>query len=65
VTLNGREAKPAARVLVGDLVGLSVGTHRLVVKVLRLPEGRPSPEPAYEVVEEQQLPGAWSPDGGG
>ncbi len=59
VTLNGQHAKPAAEVRTGDLVGVNFGSRRLVVKVLRLPEGRPSPEAPYEVVEDQRTPDAW------
>ncbi len=59
VTLNGRMAKPAAEVEVGDLVGVNFGPRQLVVKVLRLPEGRPSPDPPYEVVEDRRTPEAW------
>ncbi len=59
VTLNGRMAKPAAEVEVGDMVGVNFGPRQLVVKVLRLPEGRPSPEPSYEIVEDRRTPEAW------
>lgn len=59
VTLNGGQAKPAAEVKVGDIVGLSFGTHRLVVKVLRLPAVRPSAEPAFAVVEDQRTVESW------
>lgn len=61
VTLNGRRAKPAAEVNPGDLVGLSFGTRRIVVKVLRLPSGRPDPERAFEVVEDRRTAEAWWP----
>lgn len=59
VTLNGRKAKPAAKVEPGDLVGLTHGTRRLVVKVLRLPSGRMGPEPAFEVVEDTRTAEEW------
>lgn len=59
VTLNGRKAKPAADVEPGDLVGLELGSRHLTIKVLRLPEGRPSSEPVYETVESRKTPGAW------
>ncbi|MGQ0571343.1 MAG: RNA-binding S4 domain-containing protein [Armatimonadota bacterium] len=59
VTLNGGQAKPAAEVKVGDVVGLSFGAHRLVVKVLRLPVGRPSAEPVFAVVEDQRTVETW------
>jgi ribosomal 50S subunit-recycling heat shock protein len=59
VTLNGRKAKPAAEVHAGDLVGVNFGARRLVVKVARLPEGRPSPEAPYEIVEDRRASEAW------
>ncbi len=59
VTLNGRPAKPAAEVKTGDQVGVDFGTRQIVVKVLRLPEGRPSPEPVYEIVEDRRSTEAW------
>jgi ribosomal 50S subunit-recycling heat shock protein len=59
VTLNGHKAKPAAEVRAGDLLGVNFGTRRMIVKVLRLPEGRPSPDALYEIVEDQRMPDAW------
>ncbi|MDR7484612.1 MAG: RNA-binding S4 domain-containing protein [Armatimonadota bacterium] len=59
VTLNGRQAKPAAEVEEGDLIGVHFGTRRTVVKVRRLPTGRPSTEPVYEVVEDRREPDTW------
>ncbi len=59
VTLGGVRAKPAAAVEVGDLVGVNFGPRRIVVKILRLPEGRPSQEPAYEIVEDVRNRDAW------
>ncbi len=59
VTLDGRPAKPAAEVKIGDQVGIDFGTRRIVVKVLHLPEGRPSPDPAYEIVEDRRSTDAW------
>jgi ribosomal 50S subunit-recycling heat shock protein len=59
VTLNGQRAKPAVDVRTGDLVGVNFGTRRLVVKVLRLPEGRPSPEAPFEIVEDQRTSDTW------
>lgn len=56
VTLNGRRAKPAAGVGVGDLVEVHIGARRLTVKVLRLPAGRRSAEPLVEVVEDRREP---------
>ncbi|MCL6554253.1 MAG: RNA-binding S4 domain-containing protein [Firmicutes bacterium] len=59
VTLNGRQAKPAAAVGVGDLVEVRIGVRRLTVRVLRLPAGRPSAEPLVEVVEDRREPQPW------
>ncbi len=59
VTVNGSRAKPAAEVAPGDRIGVNFGPRRLVVKILRLPEGRPSPEASYEIVEDQRTPDAW------
>ncbi|MGH2359233.1 MAG: RNA-binding S4 domain-containing protein [bacterium] len=59
ITLNGRRAKAAAEVQVGDLVGVDFGTRHIVSKVLRIPEGRPSPEPVYRVVEDRRSAEAW------
>ncbi len=59
VTLNGHKAKPAAEVRSGDLVGVNFGGRRLLVKVVRLPEGRRSPEAPYEIVEDQRTVDAW------
>ena len=59
VTLNGLRAKPAADTKIGDLIGVTFGARRLVVKVLRLPEGRPSPAAPFEVVEDTRTPEAW------
>ncbi len=59
VTLNGQRAKPGAEVAPGDHLGVNFGPRRLVVKILRLPEGRPAPGAPYEVVEDQRTPDAW------
>lgn len=59
VTLNGHKAKPAAEVGAGDLLGVNFGPRRMIVKVLRLPQGRPSPEAPYEIVEDHRTPDAW------
>jgi len=59
VTLNGKKAKPAAEVRVGDLVGLTLGTRRLVVKVRHLPTGRPSADVPVEVLEDRREPDRW------
>jgi ribosomal 50S subunit-recycling heat shock protein len=56
VSLNGHRAKAAAEVRVGDLVGVRFGARTLTARVLRLPEGRPSPTPAYEVVRDTPDP---------
>lgn len=59
VTLNGRRAKPAAEIEAGDLVEVNFGPRQLLVKVLRLPEGRPSLDLPYEVVQDRRTPEAW------
>jgi ribosomal 50S subunit-recycling heat shock protein len=59
ITLNGRRAKAAAEVKVDDLVGVDFGARQIVAKVLRIPEGRPSPDPVYRVVEDRRSPEAW------
>lgn len=38
VTVNGKEAKPAHPVKVGDIIGLSLGNRTLRVEVLAVPE---------------------------
>ncbi|MGH2361249.1 MAG: RNA-binding S4 domain-containing protein [bacterium] len=59
ITLNGKRAKAAAEVKVGDLIGVDFVTRQIVAKVLRIPEGRPSPEPVYQVVEDRRPAEAW------
>ena len=59
VTVNGHRAKPAAEVGPGDQVGVNFGPRRITIKILRLPEARPSPEAPYEIVEDQRTPEAW------
>jgi ribosomal 50S subunit-recycling heat shock protein len=59
VTLNGHRAKPSADVEVGDLLGLNFGTRRLAAKVLRIPQGRPAPDPIVEIVEDQRVQDTW------
>ncbi len=59
VTLNGTKAKPAVEVRVGDLVRLNFGMRQLVVRVLRLPTGRPSADSPVEVVEDRRTPDDW------
>ena len=38
VTVNGKEAKPAHQIKVGDVIGLSLGARTLRVEVLAVPE---------------------------
>jgi len=59
VTLNGKNAKPAAEVHVGDLIGLTLGTRRLVVRVHSLPTGRPSADAPVEILEDRREPDRW------
>jgi ribosomal 50S subunit-recycling heat shock protein len=59
VTLNGQRAKPAADVRVGDSLGLNFGTRRVVVRVKRIPERRPSPEPIVEILEDRRIEETW------
>jgi ribosomal 50S subunit-recycling heat shock protein len=59
IMLNGRRAKAAAEVKIGDSIGVDFGTRHIVAKVLRIPEGRPAPEPVYEVVEDRRSAEAW------
>lgn len=59
VLVNGRAGKPAAAVRPGDVVDVNFGGRRLVVRVLRLPEGRPSAEPVYEVAEDRRVAEGW------
>ncbi len=59
ITLNGRRAKAAAEVKIDDLIGVDFGTRQIVARVLRIPEGRPSPEPVYQVVEDRRSAEAW------
>lgn len=54
ITLNGLRAKPAANTKIGDLISVTLSTRRLVVRVRRLPEGRLSPEPPFEVIEDRR-----------
>lgn len=46
VRLNGTPAKPAAPVKTGDVITIAFGEHRLVAKVLSIPE-RASPSKEY------------------
>ncbi len=59
VTLNGLRAKPAADTKIGDLVGVNFGARRLVIRITRLPEGRPLPDPPFKVVEDRRTPEEW------
>jgi ribosomal 50S subunit-recycling heat shock protein len=62
VSLNGQRAKPAAEVRVGDVIGVRFGERTLTTRVLRLPEGRPSPDPAYDVIEDRRSPQGDEPE---
>ena len=55
VSLNGNRAKPAAEVHVGDVIGVRFGQRTLTARVLRLPAGRPSPDPAYDVIDDRRV----------
>jgi ribosomal 50S subunit-recycling heat shock protein len=59
VTLNGRKAKPAAEVRVGDLISLTLGPRRLVARVWHLPTRRPSTEEPVQVLEDVRDQEAW------
>lgn len=59
VTLNGVRAKSAAAAKIGDMIGVDFGPRTLVVRVTRVPEGRASPEPVFEVVEDRRTAEAW------
>ncbi len=54
ITLNGLLAKPAAATRIGDLIGVNLGSRRLVVRITRLPEGRPSAEASFDVIEDHR-----------
>lgn len=54
VTVNAHRAKPSVEVEVGDVVGVTFGTHTVTIKVLRIPAGRPSPDAAYEVIDDRR-----------
>jgi ribosomal 50S subunit-recycling heat shock protein len=58
VTVNGRAARPAAPVHAGDVLGVTLGARRLVVRVLRVPDG-PAAEPVYQVLEDQRARDVW------
>jgi ribosomal 50S subunit-recycling heat shock protein len=53
VMVNGKKAKAAAEVAVGDLIGLTLGNRRLVVRVRHLPSGRPLADKPIEVVSDE------------
>ncbi|MDR7481680.1 MAG: RNA-binding S4 domain-containing protein [Armatimonadota bacterium] len=59
VTLNGRPVKAASPVHVGDVLGVAFGARRLAVRVLQVPEGRPTAQPAYEVLDDRRMPDVW------
>lgn len=54
VSVNGTPAKPAVEVRVGDVVVVRFGQRTLTTRVLRVPQGRPSPDPAYDVIEDRR-----------
>ncbi len=59
VQINGRPAKAAAKIKVGDTLILSFGNKVLHVKVLVVPTKAPSIQAAdtlYEILEEKWLP---------
>ena len=58
VTVNGRPAKAAAPVRAGDVLGIVLGTRRLVVRVVQVPE-RPAAGPTYEVLEDERIADVW------
>lgn len=54
VSVNGRVAKPAHDVKIGDVIEIRFGSHALVIRVLNLNEKARKEESSdmYEVVEE-------------
>ena len=59
VTHNGHRAKPAADVRSGDVLSVNFGMRRIAVRVLRVPEGRPSTDPIVEVLEDERVQESW------
>ena len=57
VLVNGKVAKPATRLKVGDLITVEFGTRRLVVKVLELNEHvlKNDSHMLYEIISEEKI----------
>lgn len=58
ITINGRPAKSAREVAVGDMIHLSLGRRRLEVEVLEVPSGTVPQERArelYRILREEFL----------
>ncbi|MBS5114935.1 MAG: RNA-binding S4 domain-containing protein [Erysipelotrichaceae bacterium] len=57
VLVNGKVAKPATRLKVGDLITVEFGTRRLVVKVLELKEHvlKNDSHMLYEIISEEKI----------
>lgn len=56
ILLNGRVAKPAAQVEVGDLLDLTLGRHHFVIKIKDIPTKQvQDPEAYYDILEDQIL----------
>ncbi|NCA95698.1 MAG: RNA-binding S4 domain-containing protein [Methanomicrobia archaeon] len=56
ILLNGRVAKPAAQVKVGDTLDLTLGRHHFVIKIKDIPTKQVGdPNDFYEVLEDQIL----------
>lgn len=54
VTINGRVAKPASEVNIGDIIFLKLGRHHLEVKVMEIEEitTRNSAANLYEIISD-------------
>lgn len=59
ILLNGRVAKPAAELKVGDQLVINFGTRRLTVEILELKENARAEEAAqmYRVVQQERVAG--------
>ena len=57
VLVNGKVAKPATRLKVGDLITVEFGTRRLVVKVLELKEHvlKNDSHMLYAIISEEKI----------
>lgn len=57
VLVNGKVAKPATRLKIGDLITVEFGTRRLVVKVLELKEHvlKNDSHMLYEIISEEKI----------